>query len=82
MNTDEVKWCCAGFRAQVLSAGSRGFGIFVDDTAEPVLFTLQHRSLEPDTPKPDHPQGPLALVSEYWHSLLPLVWKKPQQALP
>lgn len=60
----DVKWCCDSFKSQVHSAGQRGFGIFVDDTAEPVLFVLQHRSTEPGTPKPDYPHGPLALVSD------------------
>jgi hypothetical protein len=61
---NDVKWCCDSFRSQARNAGSRGFGIFVDNTAEPIIFVLQHRSMEPGAAKPDYPHGPLALVSD------------------
>lgn len=62
--TGDVKWCCESFRSQVRAAGHRGFGMFVDDTAEPIIFVLQHRSIEPGALKPEYPHGPLALTSD------------------
>jgi hypothetical protein len=43
---------------------SRGYGAFVDNSSEPVLFILQHRSIEPGAPNPVYEHGPLTLVAE------------------
>ena len=60
----DLKWCCPSFKSCVEHAGERGFGVFVDDSSEPVLFILQHRSLEPEAPKPTYEHGPLILVAD------------------
>ena len=61
---NEPKWCCPSFKSAVQRAGGRGYAIFVDDSSEPVLFILQHRSIEPDAPKPVYEHGPLTLVAD------------------
>jgi hypothetical protein len=58
----DVNWCCPSFRGLVRDAGSRGFGIFVDDNSEPPLFVLQYRSIEPGAPWPAYEHGALGLV--------------------
>jgi len=60
---DGVKWCCISFKSQTEHAGKRGFGIFVDNTAEPPFFVIQHRSLDPGTPNPRDIDALLILVS-------------------
>jgi hypothetical protein len=60
---DRVSWCCAGFQDAVEHAGNRGFGIFVDTQAEPFMFVLQHRSLDPGA-QLANTNTPLNLVTE------------------
>ena len=46
-------------------AGSRGFGVFVktDGGSDP-MFVLQHRAIEPNSPRPIDYNWPLSIVSE------------------
>lgn len=59
-----MKWCCMGFQAHVLAAGSRGSGIFVStrDTSEPA-FILQFRALEPGAAVPQT-ESPLSSITD------------------
>lgn len=63
MTFDEsATWCCPGFKSAIQNAGNRGFGVFVDDTAEPVMFVLQYRALDPGAPVPKY-DGPMGIIS-------------------
>jgi hypothetical protein len=59
---DVAKWCCLSFKGKVQEAGERGFGVFLDNTAEPPFFVIQHRSLDPGVANPPYTDTPLNLV--------------------
>lgn len=61
--TETVKWCCTGFKSACAHAGKRGFGAFVDNSTDPVLFVLQHRALDPGAPMPDY-DGHLSVITQ------------------
>jgi len=64
MNQPEsVRWCCIGFKSAFAHAGERGFGVFVDASANPTLFVLQHRALDPGAPMPDY-NGHLSIITQ------------------
>jgi hypothetical protein len=63
-DSHEVRWCCSSFKSHAQTAGRRGYGVFVDDSSDPIVFILQHRSLEPEDPKASYDQRPLTLVAE------------------
>ncbi len=59
-------WCCQSFEQSYHMAGNRGFAMLVQEGMDGVLlFAIQHRCLEPDSPVPTLPPGmPISLVSE------------------
>ena len=60
-----MKWCCAGFQAQVQFAGERGMAVIVDTSpeAEPV-FVLQHRVVDVGTESGISARVPASIVTE------------------
>jgi len=50
----DIRWCCAGFNANFLTAGERGVGVFaaMPPGHERPMFFLQFRALDADAPPP------------------------------
>jgi hypothetical protein len=68
-----MKWCCMGFEAHVLAAGSRGSGVFVSmrEDHKPI-FVLQYRAL--DLGRPFRIGTHYCLWSQMSHSVLSMMW--------
>ena len=60
---DPIRWCCPGFEFAFRQAGERGFGVFADTSASPVLFVLQHRALDPGATVPTY-SGHMSVITQ------------------